>query len=1252
MVRAARLLGAWALVATLFTTLVATVGAQPTTYTFETSIAASTDDAEERLTTGVVKLTSSDLELTFDHRDQVVGLRFTGVAVPQGSTVTSAYVQFQTDEVSTDPTTLTIQAQAGDDPGTFLAANDDISTRPLTTASVAWAPPPWNTVGEAGVDQRTADLSPVLNEVFARTGWAPGNALVLVVNGSGERVAESANGAFAPLLHVEYQSDGGPPNLAPSVDAGLDATAVLPGAAALGGTVTDDGLPDPPAAVTTTWSQVSGPGTAIFTDPSAPATTATFDVPGPYVLRLTADDGAEVVSDEVTITADPPGPASFETAINAGSDDAEQRLSSGNVKLNSGDLELVYDVGDQAIGLRFTGVTVPAGASITNAYVQFRTDEVSTDATTLSIQAQAADNPGTFTTDNADITSRPLTATSVPWSPPAWNVVGEEGSAQRTPDLSQMLNEVIVRPGWASGNAMVIVVNGSGKRVAEAHEGAGGALLHIDYDTSTGPANAAPTVAAGPDQVVSLLDLATLDGTVTDDGLPDPPAAVTTTWSQTSGPGTATFADPSAVDTTVGFDVAGDYVLRLEADDGQFVTGDELTVAVFDPNPTTVRFAAFGDFGDDGPDDAAVAALVNSFDPDFVVSVGDNSYIPDIDLAVGQHYSSYIGDYNGSYGPGAPVNRFFTAVGNHEYTSLPNGLQDHLDYFTLPGAGIATSGTSGNERYYDFVQGPLHVFVVNSNAQEPDGRTETSAQAQWLQAQLAASTSPWQIVIVHHPPFSSGLGGGSYTVMQWPYAAWGADAVFSGHDHHYERLLAGTFPYFVTGLGGHGRGTLGPPLPTSQAGYDADYGTMIVDACAERLAFSFHSVSAGLIDSYAIGATDCTGVTPINHPPQIFLDANAVVTQPGIAVLDASVFDDGLPNPPSAVTPAWTQVSGPGTTTFADQGAVSTTASFDLPGQYLLELSVDDGEHVTTAQITVDVSPPGSGTLDRPITSSTDDAEERGTGSMRLFSTDLELVYDGGADQLVGLRFTGIGIPAGATITNAYIQFQTDEVSTGSTSLSIRGQAADNPSTFAFSSGDISARPLTAASVAWTPAGWGSVGEAGPDQRTPDLSPILSELLARPGWTAGNAMALIVSGTGERVAESFDGSSPPVLHIEFDTTPPPPPADPVVELVATDSSAAEPGLDEGVVTISRDTSLGDLLVFYSTAGSATDGVDYDGLSGSVVIPDGATSVTVTITPLDDTETEGPETATLALVADPAYDIGLLNADTVTIADDD
>jgi len=98
-----------------------------------------------------------------------------------------------------------------------------------------------------------------------------------------------------------------PTNLAPVVDAGPDQTITLPAAAILDATVTDDGLPNPPGAVTTIWTKVSGPGTVTFANPAAVDTTATFSLPGAYILRLTASDGALSASDDATITVNSAG---------------------------------------------------------------------------------------------------------------------------------------------------------------------------------------------------------------------------------------------------------------------------------------------------------------------------------------------------------------------------------------------------------------------------------------------------------------------------------------------------------------------------------------------------------------------------------------------------------------------------------------------------------------------------------------------------------------------------------------------------------------------------------------------------------------------------------------------------------------------------------------------------------------------------------------------------------------------------------
>ena len=93
-----------------------------------------------------------------------------------------------------------------------------------------------------------------------------------------------------------------PVNHAPVANAGPDQTITLPAKANLVGTVTDDGLPNPPATVTTTWSKVSGTGTVTFGNASARTTTATFSTAGTYTLRLTASDSVLSATDDIVVT--------------------------------------------------------------------------------------------------------------------------------------------------------------------------------------------------------------------------------------------------------------------------------------------------------------------------------------------------------------------------------------------------------------------------------------------------------------------------------------------------------------------------------------------------------------------------------------------------------------------------------------------------------------------------------------------------------------------------------------------------------------------------------------------------------------------------------------------------------------------------------------------------------------------------------------------------------------------------------------
>ena len=169
-----------------------------------------------------------------------------------------------------------------------------------------------------------------------------------------------------------------------------------------------------------------------------------------------------------------------EVRVNSSADDAEER-SDGDMYLDSSDLELVYDGGNQMVGMRFRDLQIPQGAIITNATVEFETDETNDSLTSLLIQAEAVDDAAAFTSSDNNISSRPRTVTAVNWlNIPAWNSTSEK---HQSPNISTVIQEVVSRSGWNSGNDLVLIITGTGERTAESYDGesSNAPLLHIEY---------------------------------------------------------------------------------------------------------------------------------------------------------------------------------------------------------------------------------------------------------------------------------------------------------------------------------------------------------------------------------------------------------------------------------------------------------------------------------------------------------------------------------------------------------------------------------------------------------------------------------------------------------------------------------------------------------------------------------------------------------------------------------------------------
>lgn len=165
--------------------------------------------------------------------------------------------------------------------------------------------------------------------------------------------------------------------------------------------------------------------------------------------------------------------------------DAEQKTNGGGVVIvNDNDLQFGLNTGnnDKIGAMRFTP-NIPQGAVITNAYIQFTTDTATTTASSLIINAEAIDNSPAFTTAVNSLLTRPKTAAAVPWSPLPWSVVGERGTAQRTANITTVIQEVVDRAGWAPGNVMGIHIDGAGLRDARSFADGvpNSPMLHIEY---------------------------------------------------------------------------------------------------------------------------------------------------------------------------------------------------------------------------------------------------------------------------------------------------------------------------------------------------------------------------------------------------------------------------------------------------------------------------------------------------------------------------------------------------------------------------------------------------------------------------------------------------------------------------------------------------------------------------------------------------------------------------------------------------
>jgi hypothetical protein len=175
----------------------------------------------------------------------------------------------------------------------------------------------------------------------------------------------------------------------------------------------------------------------------------------------------------------------------------------------------------------------------------------------------------------------------------------------------------------------------------------------------------------------------------------------------------------------------------------------------------------------------------------------------------------------------------------------------------------------------------------------------------------------------------------------------------------------------------------------------------------------------------------------------------------------------------------------------------------------------------------------GATTLNIRVNASTDDGTQDAGGSMKLTDADLKFEYQ----TWMGLRFTSVTIPRGATITAAYITFRASATASPTTTPTIYGQNISSATTFTSSSNNISSRAKTAATVNWSIPSWSS----GQNYNSPSIAAIVQEIVNRSDWSSGNSLAVLINtptSGADRLTVSYNGNSSlaPLLHVEYTTS--------------------------------------------------------------------------------------------------------------------
>lgn len=297
------------------------------------------------------------------------------------------------------------------------------------------------------------------------------------------------------------------------------------------------------------------------------------------------------------------------------------------------------------------------------------------------------------------------------------------------------------------------------------------------------------------------------------------------------------------------------------------LTGLQRIGEVTDPSKPAADklvLAVIGDYGDcyrNCVHEQAVADMVHSWNPDSILTVGDNSYRLGTVDEVAADQTPYLADI--------AAGRFFPIYGNHDYGNgcSPDSLKPSLDFFHIPAAYVTGFGNG----LVDFVNPD-----VNCNSSSSTGAPPAIFDSYKKTVEDSASSAKWVLAGGHQPIFSSGQAGNNLN-RRWLLTP-GVDLLLQGHDHHAEHVITPEgYNEVITGNGGQGLTPLFPPVPGSVFRDNSEYGAVRLTITPETLTVDYVNIPGTVVYSftmkkdpftkkvYIVSRTDWTDPNPI--PP-------------------------------------------------------------------------------------------------------------------------------------------------------------------------------------------------------------------------------------------------------------------------------------------------------------------------------------------------------------------------------------------------